>query len=155
MWGLLLFFIFYFIFIFPQLTRHDVPPCVYLPLFPYLIWLLSPLSHPLNCISLCGALVVFVLVFLAGLSCAAYMVAFLALRVLYVVVLVLFRSCFLAFPPESFPGDDVLCRLLSCSLPSVCFLPCLFVLFCFVFSDRLFTICFGLTSSILWPLLDP
>ena len=39
--------------------------------------------------------------------------------------------CFLVFPPESLPGDDVLCRLLSRPLPFVCFLLCLFVLFCF------------------------
>ena len=54
---------------------------------------------------------------------------FLALRVLCVVVLCLFRFvvfCFLVFFSESLPGDDVLCRLLSRPLPSVCFLPWLF-----------------------------
>ena len=47
----------------------------------------------------------------------------------------LFAFCFLVFPPESLPGDEVLCRLLSGPLPSVCFLSCLF---CFVlfFSGR-------------------
>ena len=60
------------------------------------------------------------------------MVAFHGLRVLlYVVVLCLYRFCFLIFPPEPLTGDDVLCRLLSRPLPSVCFLPSLFVLFCF------------------------
>ena len=50
------------------------------------------------------------------------MVAFLALRILYVVTLVCF-VLFLGFPPpESLPGDDVLCRLLPRPLPSVCFL---------------------------------
>ena len=40
-----------------------------------------------------------------------------------------FRFLFLGFsPPESLPGDDVLCRLLPRSLPSVCFF--------FFFSDR-------------------
>ena len=41
-------------------------------------------------------------------------------------------------PPESLPGDDVLCRLLPRPLPSVCFLPCLFALFCFVFFPTVF-----------------
>ena len=40
-----------------------------------------------------------------------YMVAFLALRILYVIALVcfVFVPC---SPPESLPGKDVLCRLL-------------------------------------------
>ena len=63
------------------------------------------------------------------------MVAFLALRVLYVVVLVYFVFVSWFFPPESLLGDDVLCRLLSRPLPSVCFLSYLFFLFCFVFPD--------------------
>ena len=67
-----------------------------------------------------------------------YMVAFLALRVLYVVALVYFAVVPWFSPPESLPGDDVLCWLLSRPLPSVCFLPCLFVLFCFVFSPTVF-----------------
>ena len=50
------------------------------------------------------------------------MVAFLALRILYVVALVCFVFVPLFFPPESLPGDDVLCRLLPRPLPSVCFL---------------------------------
>ena len=60
------------------------------------------------------------------------MVVFLALRVLYVVALVYFAFASWLFPPESLPGDDVLCRLLSRPLPSVCVLPCLFVFSCFV-----------------------
>ena len=64
------------------------------------------------------------------------MVAFLALRVLYVVVLGLFRFYLLAVPPESLPGDDVFCRLFSSPLTSICFPPCLFVLFSFLFPDR-------------------
>ena len=40
-----------------------------------------------------------------------YLAAFLALRVLYVVVLVYFVFVSGFFPPESLPGDDVLCRL--------------------------------------------
>ena len=43
----------------------------------------------------------------------------------------LFVFCFLVFPPESLPGDDVLRGLRSRPLPSVCVLPCLFVSFCF------------------------
>ena len=52
--------------------------------------------------------------------------------VLYVVALVYFAFVFCFFPPESLPGGDVLCRLLPRPLSSVCFLPCSFVLFCFV-----------------------
>ena len=48
-----------------------------------------------------------------------YMVAFLALRVLYVVALVYFAFVSWFFPPEPLPGDDVLCRLLSRPLPCV------------------------------------
>ena len=84
-----------------------------------------PLSLLLHFIPLWGALAVLVLVFLSGLSGTA----FLALRVLHVVVFGLFRFCFLVSPPESLPGDDVHCRLLSRPLSSVCFLLCLFVLF--------------------------
>ena len=62
------------------------------------------------------------------------MVAFLALRVLYVVVLGLFRFCFLALPPESLPGDDA-CPVQATFTPSsLCLLSSLFVclvLFCF------------------------
>ena len=123
-------FILFFIFIFRQLTPRDASPCVCLPLS--LFDLISvPLSLLLHFISLYGALVI--LVFLSELSCTAYVVAFLALRVLYVVVLGLFRFCFLAFLLEFLPGDDVLCGLLSRPLSSVCFLPCLVVLFCFAF----------------------
>ena len=74
-----------------------------------------------------------------------YMVAFLALRILYVVALVCFCFCSLFFPPsESLPGKDVLCRLLPRPLPSVCFL-----FFSFLFRPCLPPICFGVTSSIL------
>ena len=124
-----MFLILFFIFIFRQLTPRDAPPGVCLPL-PLFDLIAAPLSL-LHFVSLCGALVVLVLAFLSGLSCTAYMVAFLALRVLYGVVLGLFRFCFLVFPPESLLGDDILCRLLLRPLPSACFLPCLFVLFCF------------------------
>ena len=75
-----------------------------------------------------------------------YMVAFLALRILYVVALV----CFFVFVPcffsasESLPGKDVLCRLLPRPLSSVCFL-----FFSFLFRPCSPPICFGVTSSIL------
>ena len=95
--------------------------------FLYLVRLLSPFLSSFIFISLCGALVVLVLVFLSGLSRTAYMVAFLALRVLYVVVLCLFCFCFLAFPPESLPGGDVICKLLSRPLLSALFSPTVFV----------------------------
>ena len=74
-----------------------------------------------------------------------YMVAFLALRILYVVALV--RFCFgsLVFSPsKSLPGKDVLCRLLPRPLPSVCFL-----FFSFLFRPCSPPICFCVTSSIL------
>ena len=75
-----------------------------------------------------------------------YMVAFLALRILYVVALVCFCFCSLFFFPllESLPGKDVLCRLLPRPLPSVCFL-----FFSFLFRPCSPPICFGVTSSIL------
>ena len=67
-----------------------------------------------------------------------YMVAFLALRILYVVALVCFCFCSLFFSPsESLPGKDVLCRLLPRPLPSVCFLLFSF-LFPTVFAPNLF-----------------
>ena len=74
-----------------------------------------------------------------------YMVAFLALRILYVVALVCFCFSSLGFSPsESLPGKDVLCRLLPRPLPSVCFL-----FFSFLFRPCSPPICFGVTSSIL------
>ena len=46
---------------------------------------------------------------------------------------------FLGFsPPESLPGDDVLCRLLPRPLPSVCFLFFSFFFFSFLFFSFLF-----------------
>ena len=64
--------------------------------------------------------------------------AFLALRVVYVVTLVCFAFVSWFFPPESLPGDGVLCRLLPRPLPSFFFLPYLFVLFCFVLFPTVF-----------------
>ena len=79
-----------------------------------------------------------------------YMVAFLALRILYVVALVCFCFCSLFFSPsEPLPGKDVLCRLLPRPLPSVCFL-----FFSFLFRPCSPPFCVGVTSSILWPQLD-
>ena len=125
-------FILFFILFFRQLTPRDAPPCVCLPLSLFDL-IAAPLSLLLHfCFALwrtrypCPYLSIWVV-----LHCLYG--CLLALRVLYVVVLGLFHFCFLVFPPESLPGDDVLCRLLSRPLPSVCFLPCLFVLFCFVF----------------------
>ena len=70
-----------------------------------------------------------------------YMVAFLAVRILYVVVLVCFLFLSLGFfsPSESLPGKDVLCRLLPRPLPSVCFL-----FFSFLFRPCSPPICFVL-----------
>ena len=74
-----------------------------------------------------------------------YMVALLALRILYVAALVCFCFCSLVFSPsESLPGKYVLCRLLPRPLPSVCLL-----FFSFLFRPCSPPICFGVTSSIL------
>ena len=74
-----------------------------------------------------------------------YMVAFLALRILYVVALVCFYFCSLFFSPsESLPGKDVLRRLFPRPLPSDCFL-----FFSFLFRPCSPPSCFGVTSSIL------
>ena len=60
----------------------------------------------------------------------------------------LFVFCLLVFAPESLPGDDVLCRLLSRAriLLSAFFPVCLFR--CFLRSCS-FPVCFGVTFSIL------
>ena len=113
-----------------------------------------PLSLLLHFIPLCGAIVFFVLALSSYLGCLAlliyvqYIVAFLALlRVLYVVVLVYFAFVSRFFPPESLPGDAVLCRLLPRPLPSVYFLPsCLFVSFLsWLLRPCSSPICFGVT----------
>ena len=80
-------------------------------------------------------------VFLSGLSCTTCICIWLHfLPYAYYMWLPWFISLlFFVFPPpKSLPGDDVLCRLLPRPLPSVCFLPCLFVLFCFVFFPTVF-----------------
>ena len=152
-WGLLQFSTF------GQLTPRDASPCcVCLPHSFILTWLLSP--FPSSFFSLCGPFVVLVLDFLTdldGLALLLWLPYFRSLTrrtfffpLLYVVILcfALFVFCFLVFSSESLPGDDVLCRLLSRPLPSVCFLPCLFLLFCFLLPCS-FPVCFGVTSSIL------
>ena len=94
-----------------------------------------PLSLPLLCLPIWAVLH----------HLYMYMVAFLALRILYVAALVCFCFCSLvSSPSESLPGKDVLCRLLPRPLPSVCFL-----FFPFRFRPCSPPICFGVTSSIL------
>ena len=116
--------------------------------------MLSPFPSSFIFISLCGALVALVPVFLSGLSCTAYyMVAFLALRVLHVVVplfiSLLFVFCFLVFCPESLPGDDDIKYLQATFTPaSFCLLSSLFVLFCF-FRPCSCPVCFYGTSYII------
>ena len=96
-----------------------------------------PLSLSLRCLPIWAVL--------HHLYMYQYMVAFLALRILYVVALVCFCFCSLVFSPSEFlPGKDVLCRLLPRPLPSVCFL-----FFSFLFRPCSPPICFGVTSSIL------
>ena len=104
---------------------RDAPPCGCLPLSLFDL-IAVPLSLPLHFVPLCGALVVLVLALSSYLGCLAlllyiYMVAFLALRILYVVALVCFVFVPWFSPPESLPGDDVLCRLLPRPLSSVYF----------------------------------
>ena len=102
--------------------------------FLYLVLLLSPFPSSFIFISLCGALVVLVLVFLSGLSYTVYMVAFLAVRVLYVMWLsfVYFALVCLSFlglnrylAMMSFAGYFHARILMSAFFP-VC-------LFCFIF----------------------
>ena len=104
---------------------RDAPPCGCLPLsFFDLIDVPLPSSFILfRCVAHSLSLSLLCLPIWAVLHYLhMYMVAFLALRILYVVTLVCF-VLFLGFPPpESLPGDDVLCRLLPRPLASVCFL---------------------------------
>ena len=101
-----------------------LPVAVYL--FPYLILLLYPFPSSFilfRCPCPC-------FVFLSGLSCTIYICVWLPfLPYAYYMWLPWFvLFLFLGFPPpESLPGDDVLCRLLPRPVPSVCFL---------FFSDR-------------------
>ena len=86
-----------------------------------------PLSLLLHFTPLCGALVVLVLALSSYLGCLALLIICIWLPFLpyaYHMWLPWFVSfLFLGFsPPESLPGDDVLCRLLPRPLPSVCFL---------------------------------
>ena len=117
------------------------PPCGFVPLslFDLIAIPLSLLLHfiPLSLSLLCPP------IWAVLHHLYMYMVAFLALRILYVIALVcfVFVPC---SPPESLPGKDVLCRLLPRPLPSVCFL-----FFSFLFRPCSPPICFGETSSIL------
>ena len=142
---------FYFIFIlflfFRQLTPRDASPGCLFTSFFYSIWFLSPFSSTFIFISLCVAhsLSLSLYSYLGCLALLIWLPFFHSLlRRFFILptriicrcplfILLLFVFCFLVFPPEEepFPGDDVLCRLLSRPLPCVCFLPCLFVLFRF------------------------
>ena len=91
-------------------------------LFPVSVFLILlfdlinvPLSRSFVFISLCGAFIVLVLIFLSGLSSTAHMVASLGQLVKEDGVVV----CAFVFFSESLPGDGVLCRLLSHFLPHV------------------------------------
>ena len=83
-------------------STRDSPSCIYLPLSLFDL-ITVPLSL-LHFIPLCGALVFLVLALSSYLGCLAllylymYMVAFLALRVLYVVALVYFAFTSWFFP---------------------------------------------------------
>ena len=145
----------FIIFIFRQLTPRDAPLCVCLPL-SLLDLIAAPLSLLLDFIPLCGAFVVLVLVLVLSsyLGCLALLIYVYGCLSCPTRIICgcpgLFCFCFLVFPPESLPGDVVLCRLLPRPLASVCFLPCLFVLFCFsILRPFSSPICFGVNSSIL------
>ena len=91
-------------------------------LFPVSVFLILlfdlinvPLSRSFVFISLCGAFIVLVLIFLFGLSSTAHMVASLGQLAKEDGVVV----CAFVFFSESLPGLDVLCRLLSHFLPHV------------------------------------
>ena len=147
-------FIFIYVFtlfsflVFRQFTPRDASLCcVCLPhsLFDLIS---APFPSSFIFVSLCGALVVLVLVFLSGLSFTAYMITFLALRVLYVVILCLFCSffvCLFSFclsfvswfsllnpflATMSFAGYLHARFILSAAFP-VCYILFCFVLFCF------------------------
>ena len=120
-----------------------LPVAVYL--FPYV-----PLSLLLHFIPLCGALVVLVLALSSYLGCLAlliyvlhylymYMVAFLALRILYVVALV----CFV-FVPCFFPLLNPFLAMMS----SAGYSHARFLFFSFLFRPCSSPICFGVTSSV-------
>ena len=128
---------FYFIFILFYFSAANPSRCFSLCLFTsflYLVLLLSPFPSSFIFISLCGALVVLVPVFLSGLSYTAYMVAFLAVRVLYVMwlsfvyfalVCLLFLGLNRFLAKMSFAGYFHARILISAFFP-VC-------LFCFIF----------------------
>ena len=117
------------------------PPCGCLP-FSLFDLIAVPLSLLLHFIPLCGALLVLVLALSSYVGCFVLLINVYGclscpMRIIWLPWFI--SLLFLAFsPPESLPGDDVLCRLLPRPLPSVCFLPCLFVLFCFVFFPTVF-----------------
>ena len=111
---------------------RDAPPCGCLPLSLFDL-IAVPLSLLLHFIPLCGALVVLVLALSSYLGCLALLI--------YVYGCIscpthivcgcpgLFCFCSLVFsPPESLPGDDVLCRLLPRPLSFIFFFfPTVFV----------------------------
>ena len=119
-------------------------------LIPFFDLTAIPLS--LLFISLFGALVVLVLVFLSGLSRTAYMVVFLALRVLYVVVLCLFRFCLSSVFSFSLLNFFLAAMSFADYFHACFLLPTFFPvrLFCFVFlRPSSPPVCFGATSSII------
>ena len=118
-------------------VRYSWCPSLWLFTFFLFDLIAVPLSFLLLFIPLCGALVVLVLALSSYLGCLALLIYVYGCpscptRIIWLPWFI--SLLFLVFPPpESLPGDDVLCRLLPRPLPSVCFLPCLCVLFCFVF----------------------
>ena len=118
---------------------RDAPPCSCLPLSLFDL-IAVPLYPLLLFISLYGALVVLVLALSPYLGCLAPLIYVYGCLSCPTHIICgcpgLFCFCSLVFPPpESLPGDDVLCRLLPRPLPSVCFL---FFSFPTVFAPNLF-----------------
>ena len=129
--------------------QRDAPPCGCSPLSLFDL-IAVPLSLLLHFIPLCGALVVLVLALPSYLGCLAPLIYVYGCISCHTHIIYMWLPWFVSFlflgfsPPESLPGDDVLCKLLPRPLPSVCFL--------FFFSDRVrprFVLVFSVTSSIL------
>ena len=103
--------------------QRDAPPCGCSPIS------LSDLilSLLLHFIPQCGALVVLVLALPSYLGCLALLIYVYGCLSCHTHIIYMWLPWFVSFlflgfsPPESLPGDDVLCRLLPRPLPSVCF----------------------------------
>ena len=120
-----------FLFYFRAVNPRDIS-CVCIPQSS-IYFTVVPLSPFCVLSSLCAAFAVLAFVFLPGLYSEAYRTAFLAVRVLcgcllfvssvFTFVCVFIPCLFILFyvSSVSLPGDDVVCWLISCPFPYVCF----------------------------------